>query len=364
VASLVRPNVIRLQGFSNNLFMDKNNSILFLGDVIPYKPVKFRNTYKTVINLECPIIKEGKPETGKINLSVKENLLNNIFNNNLVGVCIANNHILDYGVKGLESTLDELEKLNIKYFGINKKDDNKYNPLVIELNKIKIAFIASVCQSTSPIVELDNVVYLNLLNTDEMVKTIEKIKKLVNRVVIYIHWGIEESSYPAKEDIVLARKLIDAGCDIVIGSHAHSPQPIEKYKNGIIAYNLGNFIMPDIKNSPSYFDEKGMAHSNFKKRKMLWNRISWGLIIDMKNLEYKIKKYIYIGNRIIELPFTPLDKYIGLYQNPDNDSYDHYLQKHLERRTLLGKIMDYIYKPHVPQKIKKYYESRAFIKFK
>ncbi len=122
--------------------------------------------------------------------------------------------------------------------------------------------------------------------------------------------------------------------------------------------------MPDLNKIPSYFDEKGISHSNFKKRKMLWNRISWGLIIDMENMEYKIKKYIFIGNRVIELPFTPLDKYINLYQDSKSDFYVQYLQKHLIRRALFGKIIDFIYEPHIPQKIKNYYESRHFIKFK
>ena len=57
--------------------MDEKNSILFLGDVVPYKPFKFRNTYKTVINLEAPIIRNGDPVEGKIILSVKENYLKN-----------------------------------------------------------------------------------------------------------------------------------------------------------------------------------------------------------------------------------------------------------------------------------------------
>ena len=132
--------------------MDKNNSILFLGDVVPHKPYKFRNKYKTVINLECPITNEGDPVEGKINLRVKENHLHSIFNANLLGVSLGNNHILDYGRKGLESTLTELKKSEIEWFGLKSKSDNDFHPLILEISNSKIAFISVVCHSTTPVI--------------------------------------------------------------------------------------------------------------------------------------------------------------------------------------------------------------------
>ena len=331
--------------------MNKENSILFLGDVAPYKAFKFKNAYKTVINLECPIVREGSPAKGKIILGAKDNYLKSIFNSNLIGVNVGNNHILDFGAKGVDSTIKELEKSGINYFGLNSDDDN-HNPLIIEFNKNKIAFISAICQSTSPLLEFDNVNYLSALSLEDIISKVKKIRKLVQRVVLYIHWGIEESSYPAKEDILIARKLIDGGVDIVIGSHAHAPQPVEKYKTGIIAHNLGNFIMPDLKNVPSYFNENGIPQSAFTNRLMLWNRISWGLIIDMESLEFIIKKYIFIANRVIELPITPLDKYLKLNNSILDDSYEYIMQKHIKRREFQRKIIEFIYKPHIPQKLK------------
>jgi hypothetical protein len=110
--------------------------------------------------------------------------------------------------------------------------------------------------------------------------------------------------------------------------------------------------MPVMKKVPSYFDEKGIPHSTFTNRLMLWNRISWGLIIDMESLEFKIKKYIFFGSRVIELPVTPLDKYIKLSKNIFESSYESVLQKHVKRRELQRKILDFIYNPHIPQKLK------------
>ena len=227
------------------------------------------------------------------------------------------------------------------------------SPLLMKLNGLEIAFFSIVCQSTSPIIELENKIYLDLLDTEKIIQSINKARDSVQRIVIYIHWGVEESSYPTYEDILMARKLIEAGADIIIGSHAHAPQSIEKYKNGIIAQNLGNFLMPPFKKMPSYFDEKGISHSTYTKDLMLWNRISWGLIINMESMEYKIKKFILLFNRIIELPFTPLDKYIKLNKEYLNASYPTFLRKHLKKRTFARKTSEFIHRPHMPEKLKK-----------
>ena len=332
--------------------MDKKNAILFLGDVVPYKPFKFSNPYSTVINLECPITTNNAPALEKINLRVEKNYLENIFNDKLICACLGNNHILDYGEIGLESTILELEKLNTNWFGINYKSVDNYQPKIIEVNKTKIAFIAAVCLSSSPVVELNSGIHLNTLDIDKINERVKEIRKSVHRIIIYIHWGIEESSYPSTEDIVKARKLIEAGVDIIICSHAHAPQPIEKYKNGIIAYNLGNFIMPEMKNIPTYFDGNGTPRATYSKRLMIWNRISWGILIDLNSLEFIIKKYIFICNRIIELPYTTLDKYTKLKHDPFHASYEQNIKSHLKRRALYRRITNFINKPHVPKKIK------------
>jgi hypothetical protein len=333
--------------------MDKNKALLFLGDVVPFKPFKFHNDLKTVINLECPIIKGGTPESGKINLKVEENYLGDIFGDKLYCVNIGNNHILDYGKQGLDSTISELGKLKTNIFGLNKTKDELYNALIIDYNSISIAFISAVCMSTSPLLQLDNGSGLSEMNTDEILKKVSEIRTSVQRIVVYIHWGTEESSYPEIEDILSARKLIDGGVDIVIGSHAHAPQPIERYKQGIIAYNLGNFIMPELKNVPSYYDGEGGSRSIYNKSRMPWNRISWGLLIDMESMEFKVIRYITVLNRVLRLPWTPLDRHQRLKEIRQDGSYVITVKKHLKRRVFYRRLRDFVYHPHVPEKLRR-----------
>jgi poly-gamma-glutamate synthesis protein (capsule biosynthesis protein) len=333
--------------------MNSESTVLFLGDVVPYKKFKFRNSTKTVINLECPVTTGGKPISGKINLSVKENYLKDIFDSNLLVVCLANNHILDYGLEGLDSTLRELESEDIRYFGLNKPKDGSMNPHVIEFNGMKVAFMASICESTNPLVEFDDFNYLSLLDLNDLTCKIDKVRKEVDRIVIYVHWGEEESSLPQLEDILKARKMIDAGADIVIGSHAHAPQPIEKYHGGIIAYNLGNFIMPAFDETPSYYNEDGVPQSAFSKRLMLWNRYSWGLGIDLESMEFSIRKFGFVADRIIEFKSTPFDEFTNLHPHTFSNDYSTIIKKHLQKRAFRRRFRDFIQKPHIPGRLLK-----------
>jgi len=332
--------------------IDKDNSFLFLGDVVPFKPFKFHNSYKTVINLECPITSEGIPAKNKINLRVEKNHLHDIFGPNLSYVSLGNNHILDFGEQGLESTLKALKELNVQWFGLNNESSPGPIPLIVWVNEMKVALFSVVCESTSPIIKLNNNMHLSTLEPESIIGSIGEIRDSVQRIILYLHWGVEESSYPSEENIVLARKLIDAGVDIIIGSHAHAPQPVEKYKEGIIAYSLGNFIMPELKDIPAYFDDNNSS-SAYYKNLLLWNRISWGLIVDLKTKEYKIKKYISMFGRIIRLPFTPFDRYLKLNYDEFKERYNLKVSQHRQKRALLRRIRYFVSKPYVPERIKK-----------
>ncbi|MGE5406716.1 MAG: CapA family protein [Methanosarcina sp.] len=322
--------------------MNEATSLLFLGDVVPYKPFRFRNNLKTVINLECPITRKGKPISGKVNISVAENHLKKIFGQNLLAVNLGNNHIMDYGLQGLFSTLKEIDETGTDYFGINFPDNESHNPLVVDFRGRKIAFLSIISESTSPLVEFDDFNYLTISDQCEVLRKVNAAKKQADRIVVYMHWGTADSSYPNRENIIEARNLIDAGVDIVVGTHAHAPQAVEKYKKGLIAYNLGNFIMPAFRNTPSFFDEDGNALSYYNKRLMLWNRISWGLEVDIETLRFSIKKFIFIADRIVELRNTPMDKYLELHPEAMNDNYIKIVRKHLKTRSLYRRVRDFM----------------------
>ncbi len=79
-----------------------------------------------------------------------------------------------------------------------------------------------------------------------MVNRVKEASGTGRIVVINMHWGVEYLTQPSAQEKELARALIDAGTDVIIGHHPHVVQPIETYKDGIIFYSLGNFISDQV----------------------------------------------------------------------------------------------------------------------
>ena len=75
-----------------------------------------------------------------------------------------------------------------------------------------------------------------------LLEEIKKAGESCDYVVVYVHWGVERDEKPQEYQRVLGKKIIDAGADLVIGSHPHVLQGIEYYNGKPICYSLGNFI--------------------------------------------------------------------------------------------------------------------------
>ena len=149
---------------------------------------------------------------------------------------IANNHILDLGVEGVENTLDMLNKNCLNFIGANK-DKSISNHLILERNGIKLGFLGY----TIGRFKVSEGISINKLKEKEIVADIESIKDKCDFVIVSLHWGTENIFYPSPKQIDLAHNLVDHGASLILGHHPHVVQGIEEYKNGLIAYSLGNF---------------------------------------------------------------------------------------------------------------------------
>lgn len=151
-------------------------------------------------------------------------------------VSIANNHILEQGLKGFTSTQQALTNAGILYVGVF--NDYKSNIVVIEKNNLKFGFAAF-----NAIKDIPN----NKLHADLELKNVrrsldEMHSKNIDYKLLSFHWGNEYIHIPSPDQIQLAHAAIDYGADVIIGHHPHVVQPIERYKKGLIIYSLGNFI--------------------------------------------------------------------------------------------------------------------------
>ena len=181
----------------------------------------FENDDFTMVNLEGPLCDEGNPVQKKHVFHGPTSYVNILTGNSVEAVTIANNHTLDYGQKGYESTIATLEAAGVPYV---ERDCST----VVTLD----------CGLT---IGLYAAVYYNL-DVEDMVAEITAMKEQgVDLIIFAPHWGTEGTYRPTEEQQRVGHAAIDAGAAIVYGSHPHVLQPIETYADGIIYYSLGNF---------------------------------------------------------------------------------------------------------------------------
>ena len=175
----------------------------------------------TFLNLEGPLCDEGYPVQKKHTFRGPTAYVNILTENSIQAVTVANNHAFDYGQTGYDSTLAVLEEAGIPYV---QRDSSVL--LTLE-GGLKVG--------------LYGMVYY-LLDVQDMTQEIQALRQQgAELVIVAPHWGTEGSYRPTQEQIDVGHAAIDAGADIVWGSHPHVLQPVEEYGDGVIFYSLGNF---------------------------------------------------------------------------------------------------------------------------
>lgn len=86
---------------------------------------------------------------------------------------------------------------------------------------------------------------------------------------------------------------------------------------------------------------------------MIWNRISWGILVDMSTLEYRIQRFIFFGNYVLRLPFTLLDKYMTLCPIKSEEDYKAKIARLLRKRARYRRLVNFVLHPHIPEFLKK-----------
>ncbi len=194
-------------------------------------------------NLEGPISNQGRKVGSIYSFRMSPEVLEGL---KFVGfdiLSLANNHTLDYGIEALEQTMELLKENGIEYVGAGKDRKEAYSAKIIELKNTKIAFLAFTDLGVQTFSATDNKPGIAWIDDPlEPVRYIEQARKEANVVIVSFHTGQEYQSEPTPMQRILAQKAIEAGSNLVIQHHSHVIQPVEKYKQGWIAYGLGNFV--------------------------------------------------------------------------------------------------------------------------
>ena len=225
----------------------------------------------TVANLECPLTNSGAPHPTKpiIFRGSPENVAGLVYAGIDV-VSIANNHIIDYGLEGLQQTQTVLDSNSILYSGAGANAYEAYLPIFCNKKGANIAFLASSDRTG----QYDNYQpYLNAgfnkpgfanLTQFDITRQIQTVENDADVIVVEMHSGDEynpiptfsKSNYadyeeeemyspfllvPTRSDVADRRHAIDQGADLVVCHHVHVLQGLEVYNGKLMAHSLGDF---------------------------------------------------------------------------------------------------------------------------
>jgi poly-gamma-glutamate synthesis protein (capsule biosynthesis protein) len=146
---------------------------------------------------------------------------------------VANNHSLDFGAAGLRATLDQLTKLGAAAVGLSQA--GRPVPRVVTRGGLRIAFVG---YTSWPASEPG----LAVLDEARLAGELSTAEAGADLLVVSVHWGDEYARRPSARQVALARRMVDAGADLVLGHGAHVAQPVEVYRGRPIAYSLGNAV--------------------------------------------------------------------------------------------------------------------------
>ncbi len=238
--------------FSKEIPITPKTKILFGGDLMFDRTIRtamrkqgstyileplhaFLHRYDAVIaNLEGPVTSNTSKSEGSA-VGSRNNYIFTfdpevsklLYDENIRIVNIGNNHIGNFGKDGIRQTQSFLEAGNISYFG-NTGEEQKNRYIVKDIQGIHVGFVNH------------NQFVQN--GFEDALKDIKEVSKISDVVIVYTHWGNEYVEKASGVIVDQAHKFIDAGADLIIGSHPHVTQQKEVYKGKIIYYSLGNFV--------------------------------------------------------------------------------------------------------------------------
>lgn len=201
----------------------------------------------TYANFEGTLTNETVKHEKKFNFKATPDFVKVLKEANIEVVGLANNHSYDYGDTGTNETIETLKNNDVDYFGRDIY-------LIKEINGIKVGFFGLIDIVGRKYNDIDKAIsYLKGQNCD--------------LIIAAIHWGDEGSYAQNSAQIKEGHYMIDNGVDLVIGTHPHVIQGIEKYKDKYIVYSLANFVFggnPNPKDKDTFIYQQTFTFVNGK----------------------------------------------------------------------------------------------------
>jgi poly-gamma-glutamate synthesis protein (capsule biosynthesis protein) len=211
----------------------------------PFKPFAglLNEADFAVGNLECVIAEKGKPLEKPFHFLADPRCIP-LLKKHFAAVTVANNHSEDFGEAAFVEQCERLERADLPYFGGGRTRTAARKPWVVEHNGVRIA-VLGYDDVYSPTFEAqENRPGVARSDDDDSVCVDIRAARDCHQadiVIAFMHWGWQYRPTTERQ-MQLARRMIDAGVDAVVGAHPHVTQGAEHYKGRPIVYSLGNFL--------------------------------------------------------------------------------------------------------------------------
>jgi poly-gamma-glutamate capsule biosynthesis protein CapA/YwtB (metallophosphatase superfamily) len=288
------PTLACLLAFSPAVAKDSTTgkvSMVFVGDIMiahdeetgkliergvdPFEPCAnlLKNADVTIGNLECVVAEKGEPVKKPYNFRADPRCIP-LLKQHFTVFTVANNHSGDFGKAAFVEQCDRLDSAHIPYFGGGRNKAEAHKPWIVDRHGVRIALLGYCEEYLKSFQAEENVPGVAWSeHDDEVLADIRtaRTQYKADVAIPFMHWG-DENKPPSDREKSFARKMIDAGADVIVGAHPHVTQGAEYYKGHLIVYSLGNFLFNGFKD-PDNLTGWALNLTVNKKGMVAWNTV-------------------------------------------------------------------------------------------
>jgi poly-gamma-glutamate synthesis protein (capsule biosynthesis protein) len=207
----------------------------------------------TIGNLESTLSKAGAPRQGGDSFGADPSVRQGLRLAGFDVLSLANNHTGDYGPRALVETVDRARAGGFRPVGAGADLAEAASPVVVSRNGTTFGIVAfdAIGETPAATPAAPGALRLRMqprtgpLDRDDLARVAGVVRELAARVDVVLvlpHWGTQYTHDTVRDQRVVARRLIRAGADVVVGGHPHWVQGVESVAGGLVAYSLGNFV--------------------------------------------------------------------------------------------------------------------------
>ena len=249
---------------ADRLGSGKAVTLAFGGDVHFESPIRERNAASpasvlapiasvlrradfAMVNLETAVTDRGSAAAKAFTFRASTSAFSALAAGGVDVVNVANNHGMDFGPTGLRDTLTAGKRAGMPIVGAGWNDMQAYAPHRVNVDGQRIAIIGATQVLDDHLITEwtagpGKIGLASAKDEPRLLRAVREARETSDTVVVFLHWGVELATCPTGAQTSLARALVGAGADIVVGSHAHVLQGAGRMNRALVAYGLGNFV--------------------------------------------------------------------------------------------------------------------------